>query len=79
MAKSDKALDNLKKLYVEQTTLNKKILAAEKAYAVELKEEAKVVVKQPKTAKSGRKTAAKKTGATKAPAKRKTAARAVKA
>jgi hypothetical protein len=79
MAKSDKALDNLKKLYVEQTTLNKKILAAEKTYAVELKEEAKAATKQTKPAKPGRKASAKKAGAAKAPAKRKTAAKSVKA
>jgi hypothetical protein len=71
MAKSDKALENLKKLYGEQATLNKKILVAEKAYAVELKEEAKAIVKQPKTAKTGKRGPAKKTGAAKAPARRK--------
>jgi hypothetical protein len=76
MAKSEKALENLKKLYLEQTSLNKKILAAEKAYATELKEEAKTVVKQPKAAKSAKKGPAKKAGAAKAPAKRKTAAKA---
>jgi hypothetical protein len=70
MAKSDKALDNLKKLYGEQAALNKKILVAEKMYASELKAEAKAAaVKLPKAAKP-----AKKAGAAKAPAlaKRKT-------
>jgi hypothetical protein len=60
--KSDKALENLKKLYTEQTLLNKKILAAEKLYAAELKAEAKAVVKPGKTA-------VKKAGAPKAPAR----------
>jgi dimeric dUTPase (all-alpha-NTP-PPase superfamily) len=72
MAKSDKALDNLKKLYSEQTALNKKILAAEKLYATELKAEAKITAKQAKPAKkvAAKKVAAKKTGAPKAQAKR---------
>jgi dimeric dUTPase (all-alpha-NTP-PPase superfamily) len=70
MAKSDKALDNLKKLYGEQTALNKKILAAEKLYATELKAEAKAVTKQTKIAKPARKAAPKKAGAPKAPATR---------
>jgi hypothetical protein len=78
MAKSDKALDNLKKLYGEQAALNKKILAAEKAYASELKAEAKAVTKQTIAAKPVKKAGAKKAGPAKAPAaaKRK---RAVKA
>jgi hypothetical protein len=63
MAKTDKALDNLKKLYVEQSALNKKILVAQKMYVAELKTEAKTAVKQTKTAKP-----AKKAGAAKAPA-----------
>jgi dimeric dUTPase (all-alpha-NTP-PPase superfamily) len=74
-AKSDKALDNLKKLYSEQTALNKKILAAEKLYATELKAEAKAAVKQTKTVKPARKTAAKNAAAPKAPAKRRPAVR----
>jgi hypothetical protein len=61
--KSGKALDNLKKLYGDQAALNKKILAAEKLYAAELKAEAKVAGKQAKPAKPGRKPAAKKAGA----------------
>ncbi|MDR3122444.1 MAG: hypothetical protein LBU16_01530 [Treponema sp.] len=68
--KSGKALDNLKKLYSEQTALNKKILAAEKLYATELKAEVKVAVKPPKAAKPGRKTA----GVSKAPVRRRSAA-----
>jgi hypothetical protein len=70
MAKSDKtksakALDNLKKLYAEQTGLNKKILAAEKLYAAELKAEAQAAVKSAKTAR-----AAKKAGTPKTPGRR---------
>jgi hypothetical protein len=71
MAKSDKALENLKKLYGEQTALNKKILAAEKMYAAELKAEAKAVTKQTKAVKPARKATkvpARKTGVAKAPA-----------
>ena len=75
MAKSDKALDNLKKLYGDQTALNKKILAAEKLYATELKAEAKAAAKQVKTVKPVKKTAAKKTGTPKAPVGRKPAAK----
>ncbi|MDR0718065.1 MAG: hypothetical protein LBF78_00395 [Treponema sp.] len=71
MAKSDKALENLKKLYGDQTALNKKILAAEKLYAAELKAEAKAAVKLTKAAKPAGRTAAKKAGA---PARRKAAA-----
>jgi hypothetical protein len=79
LAKSDKALDNLKKLYGEQTALNKKILAAEKLYAAELKAEAKTVVKQAKTVKPGKKPVAKKAGAPKAPARGRPASRTLKA
>jgi dimeric dUTPase (all-alpha-NTP-PPase superfamily) len=68
-AKSDKTLENLKKLYSEQTGLNRKILAAEKLYATELKAEAKAEVKLVKTAKAAGKTVAKKTGTQKAPAR----------
>jgi hypothetical protein len=80
MTKSDKALDNIKKLYGEQTALNKKILAAEKLYASELKAEAKAVTKQPKAAKPAKKAGARKAGPAQAPvaAKRKNA-RSVKA
>jgi hypothetical protein len=60
MTKSGKALDNLKKLYGDQTALNKKILAAEKLYAAELKAEAKA-------AKPGKKPVAKKAGVPNAP------------
>jgi hypothetical protein len=63
MTKSGKALENLKKLYGDQTALNKKILAAEKLYAAELKAETKAVAKQAKGAKPGRKPAVKKAGA----------------
>jgi hypothetical protein len=72
--KSDKTLDNLKKLYGEQTALNKKVLAAEKLYAAELKAEAKAAVKLAKTAQPAKKTAVKKAGTPKAPARRRTAA-----
>jgi dimeric dUTPase (all-alpha-NTP-PPase superfamily) len=67
--KSDKALENLKKLYSEQTILNRKILVAEKLYATELKAEAKAVVKLVKTAKPAGKTATRKAGTQKAPAR----------
>jgi hypothetical protein len=77
--KSDKALENLKKLYGEQTALNKKVLAAEKLYATELKAEAKATVKLAKTAQPAGKTAAKKAATPKAPARRKAAAGTVKA
>jgi hypothetical protein len=72
--KSDKALDNLKKLYGDQTALNKKILVAEKLYAVELKAETKAATKQTKAAKPAGKPAAKKAGTTKAPARGRPAA-----
>jgi hypothetical protein len=79
MAKSDKALDTLKKLYSEQTALNKKILAAEKLYAAELKAEAKAAAKQAKIAKPAGKPAAKRAGAQKVPARGRPAVRSVKA
>ncbi|MDR1248890.1 MAG: hypothetical protein LBK63_06270 [Treponema sp.] len=80
MAKSDKALDTLKKLYGEQAALNKKILAAEKAYGAELKAEAKTATKQTKTVKPAKRGPAKKTGTVKATVstRRKTAARSTK-
>ena len=62
MAKSEKALDDLKKLYGKQAAINKDILDAEKAYASALKADAKVSVKPAKPAK--------KAGAKKAPARR---------
>jgi hypothetical protein len=74
MAKSEKALENLKKLYSDQIALNRKILAAEKLYAAELKAEAKALTKQAKAAKPARKTAEKKAGAPKIPARRRVAA-----
>ncbi|GHV27351.1 hypothetical protein AGMMS4952_08880 [Spirochaetia bacterium] len=78
MAKSEKALDDLKKLYGKQAALNKDILAAEKAYASALKADVKVSVKPAKKAGAkkapGRKAGAKKPAARKAPAKRKPAA-----
>jgi hypothetical protein len=67
MAKSEKALEDLKKLYGKQATLNKDILAAEKAYAAALKADVKVTVKPAKPAK---KAPAKKAAAKKAPARR---------
>jgi dimeric dUTPase (all-alpha-NTP-PPase superfamily) len=78
MAKSNKALENLKKLYGDQTALNKKILAAEKLYAAELKAESKAVAKQTKAPKPARKTAVKKVGAPKAPVGRRPAVKTVK-
>ncbi|MDR0597303.1 MAG: hypothetical protein LBG14_02220 [Treponema sp.] len=71
--KSDKALDNLKKLYSDQSALNKRILAAEKLYATELKAEAKAAAKQAKAVKPARKNAAKKAGTPKVPAGRRPA------
>jgi hypothetical protein len=68
--KSVKALDNLKKLYSEQTAINRKILVAEKLYAAELKAEAKAAVNMAKTAQPARKTVARKAGASKTPARR---------
>jgi hypothetical protein len=65
MAKSEKALDDLKKLYGKQAALNKDILVAEKAYALALKADVKVPVKPAKAAKPAKKAAAKK-----APARR---------
>jgi hypothetical protein len=71
MAKSEKALDDLKKLYGKQAALNKDILAAEKAYASALKADVKVTVKPAKAAaKTARKAPAKKAAAKKAPARR---------
>jgi hypothetical protein len=67
MAKSEKALEDLKKLYGKQAALNKDILAAEKAYATALKADVKVTVKPAKPAK---KAGAKKAAAKKAPAKK---------
>jgi hypothetical protein len=71
MAKSEKALEDLKKLYGKQASVNKDILAAEKAYASALKADAKVAVKPAKAAgKTTRKASAKKAGGKKAPARR---------
>jgi dimeric dUTPase (all-alpha-NTP-PPase superfamily) len=77
--KSDKTLENLKKLYSEQTALNRKVLAAEKLYATELKAEAKAAVKLAKTVQPAKKTAAQKTGTQKAPARRRVVAGPAKA
>jgi hypothetical protein len=72
MAKSDKALEDLKKLYGKQAAINKDILAAEKAYAAELKAEAKVVkpVKAAVKKAPAKKVVAKKVAVKKAPAKK---------
>jgi hypothetical protein len=79
MAKSDKTksgktLDTLKKLYSEQTALNRKVLATEKLYATELKAEAKAAVKLAKTVKTAGRTATKRSGTQKAPTRRRAAA-----
>jgi hypothetical protein len=68
MAKSDKALEDLKKLYGKQAAINKDILAAEKVYASELKAEAKAAAKPVKVA--AKKAPVKRAAAKKAPAKK---------
>jgi hypothetical protein len=60
MAKAEKALEDLKKLYAKQADLNKQVLAAQKVYSIALKGDAPA--KKPKT----RKTAVKKTAVRKA-------------
>jgi hypothetical protein len=77
--KSDKALDNLKKLYSEQTALNRKVLAAEKLYAAELKAEAKAAIKLAKSAQPAKKTAGRNAGTSKTPVRRRNAAGPAKA
>jgi hypothetical protein len=45
MAKAEKVLENLKKLYAKQGEINKQILVTQKAYTAAVKEEARGAVK----------------------------------